>query len=248
MNISLGKFKERGILMKVYQIRIKLYLLKDIMAQDVQIMLTRFIDKSLFAKENLGKLHNTNTYKNYCYDLLSPLEKDKIYKKGKIYTLTIRTIDEDMAEFFYEVCPNINTREFKGLTAEKRVLPRKIIEFIYTLTPMIIKAENGYWKNCMSQEEFEQRFIINLTKKINNFKGDINDKDEINMEKFYSTIEFLNKTPVPMKYKNIKLLGDKVRLAILDDEKSQEMAYLSLGVGLGEMNSRGAGFVNYRWL
>ena len=52
MNISLGKFKERGILMKVYQIRIKLYLLKDIMAQDVQIMLTRFIDKSLFAKEN----------------------------------------------------------------------------------------------------------------------------------------------------------------------------------------------------
>ncbi|WP_444311118.1 CRISPR-associated endoribonuclease Cas6, partial [Megamonas funiformis] len=168
--------------MKVYQIRIKLYLLKDIMAQDVQIMLTRFIDKSLFAKENLGKLHNTNTYKNYCYDLLSPLEKDKIYKKGKIYTLTIRTIDEDMAEFFYEVCPNINTREFKGLTAEKRVLPRKIIEFIYTLTPMIIKAENGYWKNCMSQEEFEQRFIINLTKKINNFKGDINDKDEINME------------------------------------------------------------------
>ena len=176
------------------------------------------------------------------------MEKDKIYKKGKIYTLTIRTIDEDMAEFFYEVCPNINTREFKGLTAEKRVLPRKIIEFIYTLTPMIIKAENGYWKNCMSQEDFEQRFIINLTKKINNFKGDINDKDEINMEKFYSTIEFLNKTPVPMKYKNIKLLGDKVRLAVLDDEKSQEMAYLSLGVGLGEMNSRGAGFVNYRWL
>ena len=43
-------------------------------------------------------------------------------------------------------------------------------------------------------------------------------------------------------------LGDKVRLAVLDDEKSQEMAYLSLGVGLGEMNSRGAGFVNYRWL
>lgn len=37
--------------MKVYQIRIKLYLLKDIMAQDVQIMLTRFIDKSLFARE-----------------------------------------------------------------------------------------------------------------------------------------------------------------------------------------------------
>ena len=74
-------------------------------------------------------------------------------------------------------------------------------------------------------------------------------KNEINMEKFYSTIEFLNKTPVPMKYKKYKNFSAiKVRLAVLDDEKSQEMAYLSLGVGLGEMNSRGAGFVNYRWL
>ena len=28
-------------------------------------------------------------------------------------------MDEDTAAFFYEVCPNINTREFKGVTAEK---------------------------------------------------------------------------------------------------------------------------------
>ena len=51
MNISLGKFKERGILMKVYQIRIKLYLLKDIMAQDVQIMLTRLLIKVYLQKK-----------------------------------------------------------------------------------------------------------------------------------------------------------------------------------------------------
>ena len=37
--------------MKVYQIRIKLYLLKDIIAQDVQIMLTRFIDKAYLKKK-----------------------------------------------------------------------------------------------------------------------------------------------------------------------------------------------------
>ena len=56
------------------------------------------------------------------------------------------------------------------------------------------------------------------------------------------------KRSIPMKYKKIKLLGDKVRLSILDDEFAQELAYLSLGVGIGEMNARGAGFVNYRWL
>lgn len=80
--------------MKVYQIRIKLYLLKDIMAQDVQIMLTRFIDKSLFAKENLGKLHNTNTYKKIIAMIYyRHWKKIKSIKKASvIYTLSIRTI------------------------------------------------------------------------------------------------------------------------------------------------------------
>ncbi len=83
MNISLGKFKERGILMKVYQIRIKLFLLKDIMAQDVQIMLTRFIDKSLFAKENLGKLHNTIHIKIIAMIYYRHWKKIKSIKKAR---------------------------------------------------------------------------------------------------------------------------------------------------------------------
>ena len=51
-----------------------------------------------------------------------------------------------------------------------------------------------------------------------------------------------------MQYKNVRLLGDKIRLSILDDKLSQTLAYFALGVGIGEMNSRGAGFLNYRWL
>ena len=64
----------------------------------------------------------------------------------------------------------------------------------------------------------------------------------------YTTLEFMNRLPVSVTYKNVKLLGDKIRLSIADNETAQNLAYMSLGTGLGEMNSRGAGFINYRWL
>lgn len=233
--------------MNVYQIRLKLFLLKDISINNVQSMITRFIDKSFLLDETLSMLHEENVYKNYCYDLLCPVEKDKIYKRGKIYTLTIRTVDERYADFFYHVCPNVFTRELKGLTAEIRTLPRKTIEFVYTLTPVILKDERGYWKDCMSEEEFKNRININLAKKVNQLFAPVTNEC-LEPKAFYSTIEFLNRTPVPMQYKNVRLLGDKIRLSSLDDKLSQTLAYFALGVGIGEMNSRGAGFLNYRWL
>ena len=45
----------------------------------------------------------------------------------------------------------------------------------------------------------------------------------------------------------LKSIGDKLSLQIADDEKSQKLAYFILGVGLCELNSRGAGFCNFRW-
>ena len=35
---------------------------------------------------------------------------------------------------------------------------------------------------------------------------------------------------------------------VADNEMAQKLAYLALGTGVLEMNSRGFGFVNYRWL
>ena len=63
----------------------------------------------------------------------------------------------------------------------------------------------------------------------------------------YTNITFLNRHPISCKYKRISLLGDKLSLQIADDEKSQKLAYFILGVGLCELNSRGAGFCNFRW-
>lgn len=54
----------------------------------------------------------------------------------------------------------------------------------------------------------------------------------------------MNHKPIIIKYKNIKLLGDKIKLYVNSDETSQEVAYMALKTGIGEMNSRGFGFVN----
>ena len=64
----------------------------------------------------------------------------------------------------------------------------------------------------------------------------------------FTGVEFLNKCPVATEYKGIKLLGDKLRLHIADNTSAQSLAYMALGTGILEMNARGFGFVNYRWI
>ena len=229
--------------MQVYQIRIKLYMLTDVALNRIQTNLTAFIDKGFLENEELLQMHEENKFKNYCYDLPYPIEKDKIYKKGKIYTVTIRTIDPRLAKYFQEVCVNSYTDEVKGLTSEIRIIPKKVIDSIYTLTPVILKDDKGYWRKHMQLAEFENQLKVNLIKKWNAFTGEKLSED-FNL---YTLLEFLNETPVPMEYKSIKLLGDKIRLQIADNETAQKLAYMALGTGLLNMNSRGAGYVNYRW-
>lgn len=230
--------------MQVYQIRIKLYMLTDVALNRIQTNLTAFIDKGFLENEELLQMHEENKFKNYCYDLPYPIEKDKIYKKGKIYTVTIRTIDPRLAKYFQEVCVNSYTDEVKGLTSEIRIIPKKVIDSIYTLTPVILKDDKGYWRKHMQLAEFENQLKVNLIKKWNRFTGEKLSEDF----SLYTLLEFLNETPVPMEYKSIKLLGDKIRLQITDNETAQKLAYMALGTGLLSMNSRGAGYVNYRWL
>lgn len=142
--------------MQVFQIRIKLYFLQDIPAKQIQTKLTALIDKGICFEKELRQVHESNQYKNYCYDLPFPIEQDRLYKKGKIYTVTIRTIDSRLAKYFYEVCVNQFTEEIKALTSEIRILPRKMIQTLYTLTPVVVKDEKGYWRNHMNFAEYKK--------------------------------------------------------------------------------------------
>ncbi|GAA0825015.1 CRISPR-associated endoribonuclease Cas6 [Clostridium tertium] len=230
--------------MKVYQIRVKVYLLQNINIIDTQTEIAKFIDGAMAKDERFLDLHQRNEFKNYCFDSFYPTENDKDYKSGGIYTFTLRTAKGDLADFLTKSLANYFNNSIKGLTTEVKIIPKKFIEKIYTLTPIIIKTESGYWKGNLSIDGFEKRIRENLIKKYNEIN---NTKIEEDFE-LYNSIEFKNKKPISVNYKNIKLLGDKISINISSNPVAQELAYLSLGTGVGEMNSRGLGYVNYRYL
>lgn len=230
--------------LKVFEIRIKIYLLKTIPFKELQNTLADFIDSALCQDKNLIAFHEENKYKFYTIGTLWPLERGMAYKKDKIYTLTVRTVDPELARYFSNVLKNHYTQTIKGLTVENRIIPRKMIGEIYMLSPCVIKSKDGYWRSHMSLDEYENRLFANAVKKYKSFTGEQIEEDF----PLYTNITFLNRHPIVFPYKNISLLGDKLRMQIADDEKSQELAYFILGTGLGEVNSRGAGFCNFRWI
>lgn len=228
---------------RVFEIRVKIYIVKDIPLPEILGKEAEYIDSALAQNEKWLEYHKKNQYKNYCFSGLFPIEKDGIYKRDNIYTITVRTVDSELAQYFSKVLRNHYTDSIKGLTSENRILPKKMLSEIYSLTPVIQKSE-GYWRNRISLEKYEQRLFENAVKKYNQYTG-----QKINEDfQLYTNIAFLNKKPIANEYKGIRLLGDKVNLKIADNEQAQELAYFLLGTGLYEMNSRGMGYCNYRWL
>lgn len=229
--------------MDIYELKIKIYLLKDIKVNETQNYLAYFIDSVLVKNKQYAQMHEQNTYKYYTFDSLYPLAKNGIYKADNIYVFRIRTIDYKLAEYFSNNLSNNRTNELQGLTTNIKILKQHLIKKIYTLTPVIIKTENGYWKNNLSLNDFEERLKTNLIKKYNNLFNCKLDEDF----QFYNYLKFKNKVPVSRKYKNITLLGDMLELEIAENDIAQKLAWLAIGASLGELSARGYGMVNYQF-
>ena len=206
--------------------------------------MSSFIDSFIVQDVKFLNLHKSKGYKNYVFDMAYEPEKDKIYKKEKIYKVRIRTINKELAEYFSENMRFYQSKEICCVGGELKIIPKNILENIYTLTPAIIKCKWGYWKDNMSLYEYEKRIKENLIKKYNNFTNEKLNEDF----QLYELIEFKNNKPVKLNYKNIILLGDKINFVTAKNETAQKLWYMSLGTGILENNSRGCGFVNYRYL
>lgn len=233
-----------GELVKVYEIKLKLYVMKDILYDNVLICVTNLIDKCFSHSHILLNFHNENRFKNYVYNGLFPMEASKVYKAGNLYTVIIRTVDEVLLAHLEKFLVNEYTEFLKALTMEKRIIHKKHIETIYSITPAVAKFSKGYWRTNETMEVFEKRIKDNLIKKYNTY---FNIKIEEDFELF-TFIKFENHKPIATNYKNIRILGDKLTLNVAENNLAQDLAYFALGSGILEMNSRGFGFVNYRWL
>jgi len=229
--------------MKIISIKIKTFLLKDIDQRTANKAVTAFIDTALCMEASGIDLHKRNILKPYSFSGLAPVEKNGRYMKDSICTIILRTLDINLAEYLAERLPHAETDMIKGLTCDASMIYQGHIQNIYTLTPVIIRSKDnkGYWKGSMSFEQFQHQIKVNLIKKYNHFQ-----KTEID-EAFllWNNFELINQKPVAFPYKNIMLLGDKIDMQISDDPRAQDLAYMALATGLGEINSRGAGYVNF---
>lgn len=228
----------------IFEIRLKVYLINNIAINNSLNEVANLIDSCLIKNDKYNYLHSKNKYKLYTYNSLYPLEEDRIYKAGKIYSIVIRTLDKSLYEYLIQVLQDQRTKSIKALELKSYVLKHKHIERIYSITPVIIKTDAGYWKGVLSLEEYVERIKVNLIKKYNLLTG--NKLDE--SFPIIKLINFNNKLPVGCDYKDIRLLGDKLELVMENNKVAQELGKIAIGTGIGEMNSRGYGFVNYKYI
>lgn len=229
--------------MLVYEIRLKVMLKKDLVYYEAGEIMGRLLNKVLCDEPEYLKLHEeSRDYKFYVYDTFIPCEKDRIYKAGKVYRIRIRTVKENLAEFFFENLPEKETADIKCIRADIGVVPKKNLEKVYSLTPAVMKNyPEGYWRDIMSAAQFEKRLLDNLVKKYKYLTGEAIDENIM----MYNGIRFMNSRPIKVSYKGITLLGDKIELTVAQNRTAQKLMYMALGAGILENNANGCGFVNF---
>lgn len=229
--------------MDVYEIKLKVYLRQDLTYENASTHIASFIDRALTKEPHLAKFHEKNQFKNYVFCSLYPIAKGGIYLKNKDYSIMIRTTEADLAGFFSTKLSNYQDNIFIGKECQTKVVPKKLIQQVYTLTPIVLKTER-YWKNNISFEQFEKLITVNLIKKYNAIH---NTKIDENFQ-LYHSIEVINKKPIKVPYKNISFLGDKIELQVAENTQAQALMYMALGTGVGTNNARGSGFLSYKYM
>lgn len=84
-----------------------------------------------------------------------------------VYQYRIRSVDENFVNYILDGFSNYNDKVFKNLTVDVRIIPKSPISKLFTLNPVIIKNDFGYWKEKLALEEFEKRITDNLIKNTN---------------------------------------------------------------------------------
>lgn len=233
--------------MKYYELKITLFLKKDIKFQDVHESLSFNINKAMLEDKVLKENHGTKGYKSYCIGSLYPFDlKTKMYKANQIYLLTIRSIDNDFLNKLKNVLKTSTKLDFNVMAIEFLNKNYQYIESAFTLTPAIISIKNEeddkirYWvKEEISLEFVKKRIKENLEKKYFSFY----DEKIVAPEDFITMIEMQNRKPLVFNYKNTKLFTNKFKIHFASDDISQKLAFLAFGVGILEKNSLGFGFL-----
>ena len=239
--------------MKIFELKCKAYLKTNIELKSSFDVLSKYLNYSIYQNE-IYKNKDTSI-KNYCFGNFYPTESDKIYKKNNVYEFVIRSIDEEFIdELEKAIIENMNNGFLLVLSAVKKEIDQFFIRELYSATPVIVsqkKDETGrqlYWSLDYSGdiEMLQNQLQKNLEKKLKLFYPE----DMETTSNFIDKIEIKNVKPQSIYFKTIRnqkeklvrLIGNKFKIIPKKDDLSQKLAFLSLGVGLGEKSSFGGGF------
>ena len=233
--------------MKIFELKCKAYLKKDIEYKSSLDAISKYISYSMMQSNLIKHLHYAVDFKHYVFGSFYPLENDKTYKSNKTYTFTIRSLDSKFTDIMQELLrANINNPNFLVIDAVKKEIKEFFIKELYTLTPTVVTIKKGlYWTIQKDGDitKLLKQLQDNLEKKYKSFYG-----EELEVKQnFIQAIELKNKLPqsiyITKNKQKIRLFGNKFKIIPNEDETSQKLAFLALGAGLGEKNSFGAGFV-----
>jgi CRISPR-associated endoribonuclease Cas6 len=195
--------------------------------------------------DELKHLHLSKGYKFYAFNIFSPIEKDKVYKKGNTYKFKIRTIDEKFVKISDALRGNINNPYFSIVEVHTKKVEKFFISELYSITPVISTNSSGqFWTLEKDGDIIKLLKLLqdNLEKKYTAFYNQAISPTQ----NFIHLLEIKNKKPQSIwlnkNGKDFRFFGNKYKIIPHEDDISQKLAFLALGCGLGEKNSFGGGF------
>lgn len=226
--------------MKYIELSLVLKLKEDIIYRELPEKLTHGFNYYFLINDKLKEIHKRNDFKLYSLGTLTPIEKDKVYKKNMCYNLTMRFMNTDILNDFYKGLSIIENPIFSIVSRCFNVVNRSDMEidYIETLTPAVTTYNN---KNLdvknMDLDLVRDRLISNINKKY----AKLLNLDNAYFD-FIDDIELLNNKSIVFGYKNGVIIGNKYKIKIKKDITSQELAFICLGTGILEKNSLSFGF------
>lgn len=219
--------------MNYYNLKIVALLKQNLDNFSAYEKISNLISLSMLKDNNLKQIHEQNTYKNYVFCNLYPIEKDSIYKKNNIYTFDLRGIEIEKILKLKQVMNNAENDYLKVIQIIFQTNQQREIKKLITLTPTIITTEKGNYDIKDNLEFVKKRILANTQKKYKNIF-----KDNVDID-FIKDIKKTNVKPIKIPYKNINILGNKFELFINEDKMSQDLAFLILSIGCLEKNAIG---------
>lgn len=223
------------------ELRITLLLKQSSHHLDIQEHIGHWLHQAQLSDDGFKQTHYDRDYKHLAFSSLYPIEKDGVYRQGRVYILTLRSPLRDTINRMRSCLQQCRENAyFQLISSEQRSKRLAHITEMISITPVIVTIAHKPWLQENSVELLLQQLHANAEKKLRSLDPHAEGQA---VQSFIQGIRIENRKPIALRYKDRKLLGNKLRLFIHDDPFSQKLAQIVLGSGVGEKSSSiGAGF------